>query len=149
MKSRAPICKHLRRPDIVFEASIPPAWRAGTTNMAIVPGRQDTQDGGIDSLESIPGLLNVHKYGLRVRSLIHERGCVIRLQSWRISFTVLRSCFVIFQAINYSNNHKENDGSPIGYWLCFAKTNKSDDKCCNINFCPTRVLHRFSWNPYV
>jgi hypothetical protein len=33
------------------------AWQAGTTNRVIVPGRQATQAGRIDSLKLIPGLL--------------------------------------------------------------------------------------------
>jgi hypothetical protein len=39
----ARICKRLRSPRIDSEKSIPPAyvaWRAGTTNMVVVPARQ-------------------------------------------------------------------------------------------------------------
>jgi hypothetical protein len=41
---------------------MPPAyvawhWQAVTTNRVIIPARQTTLAGGIDSLESIPGLL--------------------------------------------------------------------------------------------
>jgi hypothetical protein len=41
--ARARICKRLRRPGIDSEDSIPPAyvaWRAGTTNMVVVPACQ-------------------------------------------------------------------------------------------------------------
>jgi hypothetical protein len=53
----ARFCKRLRIPGIDSEKSIPPAnvaWRSGTTNnRVIVPGRQTSQAGGIDSLESM------------------------------------------------------------------------------------------------
>ncbi len=41
--------------------SIPPAyiaWRAGTITLFVVQARQATNAGGIDSLKSIPGVLN-------------------------------------------------------------------------------------------
>jgi hypothetical protein len=47
--NRPRICKRLRSPGIDSEESIPPsyvAWRAGTTNRVIVPGRQATQASG-------------------------------------------------------------------------------------------------------
>jgi len=56
----AQIAKPLRSPGIDFKESIPPAyvaWLAGTTNKDVVPGRQASQARGIDSLESIPGLI--------------------------------------------------------------------------------------------
>ena len=58
--TRARVCKRLRSPGIDSEESIPPAyvaWRPDTTNRVIVPGRQATKAGGVDSSESIPGLL--------------------------------------------------------------------------------------------
>ncbi len=42
-----------------------PAWWASTKTLFDVPARQTTLTGGIDSLESIPGLLNIYKFGLR------------------------------------------------------------------------------------
>jgi hypothetical protein len=78
----ARICKRLWSPGIDSEESTPPgyvAWRAGTTNRVAVPARQAgnrflgslkhlqrpslarqaTYTGGIDSLESILGLLKI------------------------------------------------------------------------------------------
>jgi hypothetical protein len=52
MVFHARICKLVKEPRNRF-----PAWRAGTTTLFDVPARQATQAGGIDSLESIPGLL--------------------------------------------------------------------------------------------
>jgi hypothetical protein len=52
MVTRARICKPLKEPRNRF-----PAWRAGTTTLFDVPAHQATWGGGIDSLESIPGLL--------------------------------------------------------------------------------------------
>jgi hypothetical protein len=57
---RARICKRLRSPDIDSKVSILPAlvaWRASTTTQLDVPVHPATYAGGIDSLESIPGLL--------------------------------------------------------------------------------------------
>ncbi len=42
-----------------------PAWRAGTATLFVVPARQTTYPGGVDSSESIPGL---HKR-LQIRAL--------------------------------------------------------------------------------
>ncbi len=50
--SRARICKPFKEPRNRF-----PAWRAGMTALLLVPARQATQAGEIDSSESIPGLL--------------------------------------------------------------------------------------------
>ncbi len=83
---RARICSRLWSPGINFEESIPPAyvaWRAGTKNRVVVPVRQagnrflgsinglqiraqDSYVGGVDSLESIPGLLK----SLKIPSLL-------------------------------------------------------------------------------
>jgi hypothetical protein len=52
LSSRVRICKPFQEPKNRF-----PAWRAVTTTLFDVPARQDTWVGGIDSLESIPGLL--------------------------------------------------------------------------------------------
>jgi hypothetical protein len=52
--------KCLRRPEIDSKELIPPAyvaWQAGTTALLDVLVRQAPKAGGIDSLESIPGLL--------------------------------------------------------------------------------------------
>jgi hypothetical protein len=62
------ICKRLWSPGIDSKVSIPPtyvAWRAGTTNRVIVPALQATLASGIDTLESIPGLLK----GLKIPPL--------------------------------------------------------------------------------
>ncbi len=75
--ARARICKRLRSPEIDSNESIPPAyvvWRGSTSNRVVVPSHQAgnrflgslkglqiraqvTKAGGIDFLESIPGLL--------------------------------------------------------------------------------------------
>jgi hypothetical protein len=52
MENRARICKPYKEPSNRF-----PAWRVGTTTLLVVPARQVIKAGGIDSLESIPGLL--------------------------------------------------------------------------------------------
>ncbi len=49
---RARICKPFKEPRNRF-----PAWRAGTTSLFDVPARQATKAGGINSMKSIPGLL--------------------------------------------------------------------------------------------
>ncbi len=57
---RARICKRLCSLGIDYKESIPSAyvaWQAGTTNRVAIPARQAKLAGGIDSLESIPGLL--------------------------------------------------------------------------------------------
>ncbi len=56
---RASICKPYKEPRNRF-----PAWQACTTTLFVVSARQATEGGGIDSSESIPGLINVYKYGL-------------------------------------------------------------------------------------
>jgi len=55
------ICKPFKEPRNRF-----PARLAGTTTLFVVPARQAAQTGGIDSSESIPGLLK----RLRVRALV-------------------------------------------------------------------------------
>jgi hypothetical protein len=55
--NRASICKPFQEPRNRF-----PPWRAGTTTLYDVPARQA---GGIDFLESIPGLLK----RLQIRAL--------------------------------------------------------------------------------
>ncbi len=50
--ARARICKPFKEPRNRF-----PAWLAATTTLFVVPARQAAQAGGIDSSESIPGLL--------------------------------------------------------------------------------------------
>jgi hypothetical protein len=49
---RARICKLFKEPRNRF-----PAWRAGTITLFVAPARHATQAGGIESSESIPGLL--------------------------------------------------------------------------------------------
>ncbi len=64
LKPRVCICKRYGA-----QKSIPPgnvAWRAGTTNRVILLGRQVTQAGEFDSLESFPGLLK----RLQIRPLV-------------------------------------------------------------------------------
>jgi hypothetical protein len=56
---RACICKPFKDPRNRFSA-----WQAGTATLFVVLAHQATQAGGIGSSESIPGLLNVYKYGL-------------------------------------------------------------------------------------
>ncbi len=56
----ARICKPLKEPRNRF-----PAWRAGTTTLFVVPARQTTEAGEIDSSESVPGL-HIH---LQIRAL--------------------------------------------------------------------------------
>jgi hypothetical protein len=51
-KYRAPICNPFKEPRNRF-----PAWRAGTITTFDAPALQATLTGGIDSKESIPGLL--------------------------------------------------------------------------------------------
>jgi hypothetical protein len=51
-ETRAGICRPFKETRNRF-----PAWRAGTTTLFFVPARQATQLGGIDSSESILGLL--------------------------------------------------------------------------------------------
>ncbi len=50
--NRAHSCKPFKEPRNGF-----PAWRAVTAALFVVPARRATQAGGIESLESIPGLL--------------------------------------------------------------------------------------------
>jgi hypothetical protein len=57
---RAQICKPLNEPRDRY-----PTCRAGTTILSDVPARQATKAGGIDSLESISGLLKC----LQIRAL--------------------------------------------------------------------------------
>ncbi len=59
---RAQICKPFKEPRNRFSA-----LREGTTNLFDVPARQDTQAGGIDSLELIPGLLKRLQIRAQVR----------------------------------------------------------------------------------
>ncbi len=72
---RGQICKPFKEPMDRF-----PACRAGTTILSDVPARQAKKAGGIDSLESISGLLK----GLQIRALEFgtirkntSRGCMI------------------------------------------------------------------------
>ncbi len=54
------IFKLLRSPGIDYKKSIPQAYAAGlagTITLFVQPDRQATWDGGLDFLESIPGLL--------------------------------------------------------------------------------------------
>ncbi len=60
-EDRARICRLLKKPRNLF-----PAWRAGTTTLFVVPARQATQAGWIDSLESISGLYK----RLQIRALV-------------------------------------------------------------------------------
>jgi hypothetical protein len=60
LQTGAQICKRLRSPEIDSKESIPPAyvaWQADTTTLFDVPARQSASACGMDSLESIPGLL--------------------------------------------------------------------------------------------
>ncbi len=57
---RARICKPFKETRNRF-----PAWRAGTTTLFVVLARHSTLAGGIDSSESIPGLLKC----LQIRAL--------------------------------------------------------------------------------
>ncbi len=59
--TRARICKPFKGPRNRF-----PAWRASMTTLFVVPARQATEAGEIDSSESIPGL---HKH-LQIRALV-------------------------------------------------------------------------------
>jgi hypothetical protein len=60
--ARARIFRPFKKPKNRF-----PAWRAGTTTLFVVPARQATWAGEIDSSESIPGL---HKR-LQMRALAY------------------------------------------------------------------------------
>jgi hypothetical protein len=62
---RARICKPFKEPRNRFSA-----WRAGTTTLFVVPARQASWAGGIESSESIPGLLK----HLQIRALDDEFG---------------------------------------------------------------------------
>jgi hypothetical protein len=65
---RARICERFRSPGIDSKETISPtyvAWRPGTITLFVFLVRQATQAGGIDSLESIPGLLQ----RLQIRAL--------------------------------------------------------------------------------
>ncbi len=63
----ARICKRFKEPRNRFLG-----WRAGTTNLFFVPARQATLAGGIDSSESMPGLLK----RLQRRALIQKIKCI-------------------------------------------------------------------------
>jgi hypothetical protein len=54
---RVRICKRLRSPGIHSNESNPPAYVACTANRVAIPARQTKLAGGIDSLDSIPGVL--------------------------------------------------------------------------------------------
>ncbi len=56
----ARVCKPFKEPRNQF-----PAWRPGTTSLFVVPGRLATKAGGIESSESILGLLK----RLQIRAL--------------------------------------------------------------------------------
>jgi hypothetical protein len=63
-----PEFKLLRSPGIDSKEWITPAyeaWRDGMTTLFAVPARQATEAGGMDSLESIPGLLKSLQFKLR------------------------------------------------------------------------------------
>jgi hypothetical protein len=65
---RARICKPFKEPRNRF-----PARRAGTTSLFDVP---TSQGGGIDSLESLPGLLKLLQIRARVRVSQLVESCV-------------------------------------------------------------------------
>ena len=58
MVYHARICKTVKEPRNRF-----PAWRAGTTTLFDATAARLNRLGGIDSLESIPGLLNSNPGG--------------------------------------------------------------------------------------
>ncbi len=76
------ICKRrLRSSGIDCKESIPRAyvaWRAGSTNKVIVPVRQAAYAGGIDSLESIAGLLKRLQIRVQTVFLLPWRTVKIR-----------------------------------------------------------------------
>ncbi len=80
-EARARICRPYKEHRNWF-----PVWRAGTATLFDVPASQATLAGGIDSLESIPGLLKRQQIRAQpsetvvwLITLISTRGCALRL----------------------------------------------------------------------
>ncbi len=67
---RARICKPFNEPRNRF-----PTWRARIATLFDVPARKDTSAGGIDSLESIPGLLKRLK-------ILAQATLAVGIDSW-------------------------------------------------------------------
>ena len=67
---RARICKPFNEPRNRF-----PTWRASIAILFDVPARKDTSAGGIDTLESIPGLLK----RLQIRA---QATLAVGIDSW-------------------------------------------------------------------